>query len=78
MRKTPTGLGEVMCKEKRENWSWLGPLGWPLALLPCHSLPPVCESPLAKCLCLFHSSQVLQLTQSLFNYLFTQAQEDSR
>lgn len=30
MGKNPTSLGEVMCKEKRENWSWLGPLGWPL------------------------------------------------
>lgn len=57
-------------------------LTWSFGVASWHccpvTLPPLHGSPLGKCLFLFHSSQMLQLTQSPFNYLFTQAQEDSR
>lgn len=78
MRNKPTTLGEV--SERKGGRTGVGLVLWGglLALMPCHSLPPVLGSPLAKCLFLFHSSQMLQLTQSPFNYLFTQTQEDSK
>lgn len=55
-------------------WSF-GVASWHCCLV---TLPPVLGSPLAKCLFLFHSSHMLQLTPSPFNYLFTQTQEDSK